>query len=86
VASVGYPELTGLAVDRFVVAPPGLPAAIAEALSSAFMKAMADPALIDAANKAGEPFSGLPPKEAKASADRSIALYLKYKDALAKKD
>jgi tripartite-type tricarboxylate transporter receptor subunit TctC len=86
VAAAGYPELTGLAVDRFVVAPPGLPAAIAEALSNAFMKAMADPALIEAAEKAGEPFSGLPPAAAKESAERSIALYLKYKDALAKKD
>jgi tripartite-type tricarboxylate transporter receptor subunit TctC len=86
VAAAGYPELTGLAVDRFVVAPPGLPTAIAQTLSDAFLKAMADPALIEAANKAGEPFSGLPGKDAKASAERSIALYLKYKDALAKKD
>jgi hypothetical protein len=48
-------------------------------------KAMADPELIAAATKAGEPFSGLPAREAKASADRSLATYVKYKSALAAK-
>jgi len=86
VASVGYPELTGLAVDRYVVGPPGLPAAIARALSDALTKAMANPELVAAAEKAKEPFAGLGLSEAKASAEKSIALYSKYKDALAKKE
>lgn len=83
VASLGYPELTGLSVDRFVIAPPGLPAAVKKTLSDALMKALADPQLKELAEKAGEPFSGLPAEEAKASADRSLALYLKHKSAIA---
>lgn len=85
IAELGHPELTGLGVDRFVVAPPGVPAAVASALADAMAKALADPELQALAKKTGETFAFLPPGEAKASADRSLALYNKYRAALRKR-
>lgn len=85
IASLGYKSLTGLAVDRFVLAPPGTPDNIKKTLSDAFAKAVQDPELKAAAEKTGEPFAFLPASEAKASGDRALALYLKYKSVLGRK-
>lgn len=85
IAELGYPQLTGLGVDRFVVAPPGLPPAITNALSEAMAKAMQDPELQAIAQKSREPFAFLPAARAKASAERSLALYGKYKAVLQKR-
>lgn len=85
IAELGHPELTGLGVDRFVVGPPGLPAAVTAALAEAMAKAVADPELQALAKKTGEPFAFLPPDQAKGSADRSLALYGKYRSALSKR-
>ncbi|HXF54049.1 MAG TPA: tripartite tricarboxylate transporter substrate binding protein [Hyphomicrobiaceae bacterium] len=85
IGSLGHDSLTGLAVDRYVLAPPGLPDAIRKTLSDAFAKAVQDPELKAAAEKSGEPFAFLPSDQAKASAERSLALYLKYKAVLGRK-
>jgi tripartite-type tricarboxylate transporter receptor subunit TctC len=85
IAKLGHAELTGLGVDRFAVGPPGLPAAIVTALSDAMAKAIQDPQLQAIAQKSQEPFAFLPAGQAKASADRSLALYNKHKTALQKR-
>jgi tripartite-type tricarboxylate transporter receptor subunit TctC len=79
IASLGYKNLTGLGVDRYALAPPGLPAPIAKTLSDSLMKAMNNPELAAKAEKTGEPFAPLAIHKAKAAADQSLALYLKYK-------
>jgi tripartite-type tricarboxylate transporter receptor subunit TctC len=84
VASLGFKELTGLGVDRYVLAPPGLPAGVTKALSDSLVKAMSNPELIDKADKTGEPLEPLGAGEAKAAADRALGLYLKYKEQLAR--
>lgn len=85
IGSLGYKGLTGLAVDRFVLAPPGTPDNIKKILSDALAKAVQDPELKAAAEKSGEPFAFLPAAEAKASGDRALGLYLKYKSVLGRK-
>lgn len=84
IAELGHPELTGLGVDRFVVGPPGVPAAVTQALSDSMAKALEDPELKAHARKTKEPFAFLPADRAKASADRSLALYTQYKAAIQK--
>lgn len=85
IAELGHPELTGLGVDRFVVGPPGLAPAITKALSDAMAKAVQDPELQAMAQKSNQPFAFLPADKAKANADRSLALYGKYKAAIQKR-
>ena len=85
IASLGHPELTGLGVDRFVVGPPGLPPAIIKTLSDAMAKAVQDPELQAIAQKSNQPFAFLAADKAKANADRSLALYGKYKAAIQKR-
>lgn len=84
VGDLGGQQASGLAVDRFVVAPPNLPAAINKILSESLMKAARDPALVQAAEKSGESWQPLPTATAKANADKSLTLYAKYKDVIAR--
>ncbi len=83
IAELGYPDLTGLGVERFVVGPPGMPAGTVKILSDSLMKAIADPEAQKHAETEG--FAPLPADKAKASADSTLALYSKYKAALSKK-
>lgn len=83
IAEVGYASLTGLGVERYAVGPPGMPAATVKILSDGLMKAIAAPESQKFADKEG--FAPLPADKAKASADRALALYGKYKAALVKK-
>jgi tripartite-type tricarboxylate transporter receptor subunit TctC len=83
IAELGFPQLTGLAVERFVIGPPGMPAETVKILSDSIMKAVASPEAQKHA--ATEGFAPLPAAEAKASADNTLALYSKYKEALGKK-
>jgi hypothetical protein len=48
-------------------------------------KAVQDPELQAIAEKSRQPFAFLPPDKAKANADRSLALYARYKAALQKR-
>jgi putative tricarboxylic transport membrane protein len=82
VADVGYPGLTGLGVERFVVAPPGTPASTVKILSASLMEVMKDPEVKKHAEKEG--FAPLPSDKAKAAVDRGIAIYTKYKAVLVK--
>lgn len=83
IAELGFPALTGLGVSRYVVGPPGMKPETIKILSDGLMKAIADPESQKFADKEG--FSPLPADKAKASADRALALYSKYKAALVKK-
>lgn len=85
IGELGYPDLAGLGVDRFVVGPPGLSREIARALSDAMARAVQSPELQAIAEKSRQPFTFLPAEKAKANADRSLALYGKYKAAIQKR-
>jgi tripartite-type tricarboxylate transporter receptor subunit TctC len=83
VDELGHKELVGLGVERFVVGPPGMNPATAKILSDSLAKAMKDPEVQKHAEKEGFDFQSA--NEAKASADRGLALYSKHKEALVKK-
>jgi tripartite-type tricarboxylate transporter receptor subunit TctC len=85
IASLGHKNLTGLGVDRYVLAPPGLPEPIGKTLSESLVKAMTNPELVALAEKTGEPLAPLGIDKAKAAADQSLALYLKYKTEISKR-
>jgi tripartite-type tricarboxylate transporter receptor subunit TctC len=85
VAELGHPGLTGLAVERYIVGPPNTPPAIVKALSDAIGKAANNPELKAKADKTGEPLQYIPASGAKAAFDKALAVYEKYKSALARK-
>jgi len=86
IAELGFPDLTGLAVDRYVLAPPNTPDEVVRILSDALGKAAADPQLIELAKKSGEPLSFLPAGQAQAAAEKSLAVYSKYKAVIGRKN
>ena len=85
VAELGHPELTGLAIERYIVAPPGTPADIVKILSDALGQAANNPELKAMAAKTGEPLDYIPTANAKAAFDKALAIYEKYKKAIARK-
>ncbi len=85
VAEMGHPELSGLAVERYIVAPPGTPADVVKILSDALAKAASNPELKAMAEKTGEPLDFIPTANAKAAFDKALAIYEKYKTAIARK-
>jgi len=85
IASLGHKNLTGLGVDRYLLGPPGMPAAVTKTLSDALVKAMENPEAAAKAVKTGEAFEPLGHDKAKAAADESLALYLKYKVEISKR-
>jgi tripartite-type tricarboxylate transporter receptor subunit TctC len=86
VAELGHAELSGLAVERYVVAPPNTPANIVKVLSDAMGKAAADPEAKARAEKSGEPLEFIPDVKAKAAFDKELAIYEKYKSAIVRKN
>jgi tripartite-type tricarboxylate transporter receptor subunit TctC len=85
VAELGQPGLSGLAVERYIVAPPNTPANIVKILSDAIGQAANNPELKAKAEKTGEPLQYIPSDKAKAAFDKALAVYEKYKPALARK-
>lgn len=85
VVELGHPELTGLAVERFIVAPPGTPENIIKILSDALGNAASNPELKAMAAKTGEPLDYVPAAKAEAAFNKSLAIYEKYKDAIRRK-
>ncbi|MPZ41487.1 MAG: tripartite tricarboxylate transporter substrate binding protein [Rhizobiales bacterium] len=85
VAELGHPELSGLAVERFIVGPPKTPANIVKILSDAIGQAASNPELKAKAEKSGEPLDYIPAANAKAAFDKALAVYEKYKSAIARK-
>lgn len=83
--SLGRDDLDGLAIQRLVGAAPGISDGVRDVLSTAFVKAMADPKLQAAAKKAKRPFAPLDGKAAAQVLKKQLAVYLKFKDALAAK-
>lgn len=80
----GITDLDGLAIQRLVGGAPGIPKDVQKILSDAFLKAMDDPKLKAAAAKAKRPFAPLSGAEAKQVLDRQLAVYLRFKEDLAK--
>ncbi len=85
VAELGHPELSGLAVERYIVAPPGTPANVVKILSDALGKAASDPELKAKAAKTGEPLDYIPAAQAQAAFNKSLAIYETYKEAIRRK-
>jgi tripartite-type tricarboxylate transporter receptor subunit TctC len=85
IAELGHPELAGLAVERYVVAPPATPANTVKILSDALGKAADNPELKAMAAKSGEPLEFIPSDRAKVAFDKALAIYEKYKTAIARK-
>jgi tripartite-type tricarboxylate transporter receptor subunit TctC len=85
VAELGHPELSGLAVERYIVGPPNTPPQIVKILSDAIGQAANNPELKAKAEKSGEPLQFIPASNAKAAFDKALAIYEKYKSALARK-
>lgn len=85
VAELGHPELSGLAVERYVVAPPGTPANVVKTLSDALGKAANNPELKAMAAKTGEPLDYIPAAQAQAAFNKALAIYEKYKAAIVRK-
>jgi tripartite-type tricarboxylate transporter receptor subunit TctC len=84
IASLGHPELNGLAVERYVLAPPKTPDNIVQVLSDAFAKAKSDPELIAATDKAKEEIAYLDADAAKSQASKSIEIYEKHKKLMSR--
>jgi tripartite-type tricarboxylate transporter receptor subunit TctC len=84
IAEAGYPELTGLGVERMVAATPGTPAAIAKILSDAIGKAIKDVESQAWAKKTRRPFSHLSGQGTQAAVDKALAIFKKYPASLAK--
>jgi tripartite-type tricarboxylate transporter receptor subunit TctC len=84
IAEAGYPELTGLGVERMVAASPGTPPAIAKILSDAIAKAAADVDSLAWAKKTNRPFSHLTGRQTQAAVDKALAIFKKYPKSLAK--
>jgi tripartite-type tricarboxylate transporter receptor subunit TctC len=80
----GVTDLDGLAIQRLVGGAPGIPREVRKILSDAFLKAMNDPKLKAAAAKAKRPFAPLSGVEAKQVLDKQLAVYLRFKEDLAK--
>jgi tripartite-type tricarboxylate transporter receptor subunit TctC len=85
VAELGHPDLSGLAVERYIVGSPGTPANIVKVLSDALGQAASNPELKAKAEKTGEPLEYIPAANAKAAFDKALAIYEKYKAAIARK-
>lgn len=84
IAQEGYPDLTGLGVQRYIAAGPGVPADVRRILSEAIQKAIADPENQAWAEKTRRPFHPLDANATETEVKKSLAFYTKYKAALGK--
>jgi tripartite-type tricarboxylate transporter receptor subunit TctC len=85
VAEIGLKELSGLAVERYIVAPPKTPANVVKILSDALGKAASNPELKAMAAKTGEPLDYIPAAQAQAAFNKALSVYEKYKSAIRRK-
>lgn len=82
IAQAGFPELTGLGVERMVGGPPGLSADVVKILSDAIGKATKDADSLAWAKKTKRPFHHLTASQSKAAIDKALARFAKYPAAL----
>lgn len=85
VAEAGYPDMSILSVDRYVGAPPKLPDDIANTLSEALLKTLADEEIQKWSKETKRPVNPLGREEAKKKLEDLAKFYAKYKEALAKR-
>jgi len=81
-AEAGYAELDGMGVERYIAGPPGIPDDIRKILSDAIQKAIADPETQEWAKQTNRPFQGLDAEESEKAVKASLAVMVKFKDAL----
>lgn len=85
VADAGYPDMSVLSVDRYVGGPPGLKPEIANTLSEALLKTLADEEIQKWSKETKRPVNPLNAEEAKAQLEKLAKFYTEYADALAKR-
>jgi tripartite-type tricarboxylate transporter receptor subunit TctC len=80
--TLGLPDLADLVVERVVAAPPKLPAGIQTILSDALAGALADPSVIDLAQRFGSTLQTMSPKQTSELVMRQAAFFEKWKSLL----
>jgi tripartite-type tricarboxylate transporter receptor subunit TctC len=80
--TLGLPDLADLVVERVVAAPPKLPAAMQTILSDALAGALADPSVIDLAQRFGSTLQTMSPKQTSELVMRQAAFFEKWKSLL----
>jgi tripartite-type tricarboxylate transporter receptor subunit TctC len=85
VGDIGQGELTALATERIVGAPPGTPKEIIKILETAFIKAAASAPIQDWAKKTDQVIKPLTTDETNKRVAHLMKFYGKYKEVLAKK-
>lgn len=85
VGDLGKAELTALATERFVGAPPGTPKEIVKIIETAIMKAAASKPIQDWAKQTSQEVKPLDAEASQKRVDMLMKFYAKYKDVLAKK-
>jgi len=85
VGDLGQGELTALATERVVGAPPGTPKEIIKVLEAAFLKAGASPAIQEWAKKTKQVVKPLSTDATNKRVSHLLKFYGKYKSVLAKK-
>jgi len=85
VGDIGHPELTALATERIIGAPPGTPHAIAKVLEEALIKGGNDPEIQAWAKKGKRPLNPTTAAETAKRVEHLIAFYSKFKSILAAK-
>jgi len=85
IAEAGYPELTGLGVQRLIAAPPGLPADVRQILSDAIGKALADPDAVAWSKKTKRDLHYLNAMDTEKEVKAGTAFFKKHKDTLTTK-
>jgi tripartite-type tricarboxylate transporter receptor subunit TctC len=84
-ADIGHPELTALATERMIGAPPGTPKAIVRALEEALIKGGNDPEIQAWAKKGNRPLDPTTAAATDKRVDELVKFYTKYKGVLAAK-
>lgn len=85
VGDIGKGELTALATERFVGAPPGTPKEIVKTLEQAILKAGASKSIQDWAKQTNQVIKPLGTDATQKRVDTLMKFYTKYKEVLAKK-
>ena len=85
VGDLGQGELTALATERVVGAPPGTPKEVIKVLEAAFLKAGASAAIQDWAKKTKQVVKPLSTDATNKRVSHLLKFYGKYKSVLAKK-
>ncbi|NIN35030.1 MAG: tripartite tricarboxylate transporter substrate binding protein, partial [Gammaproteobacteria bacterium] len=78
-AELGYPELTGLDLQRSIAGPPNMDPQLLATLREAFSLTVSDPDFLEAASKARMVVAPLSGEDTAAEVDAAFSYYERYK-------